>query len=73
MQKMCLLVKKEAISMFDNEKTYKAYIEGMDQYIQELVARKKNDPKRAKEKAENSLRRSGILNSKGDIKSRICE
>lgn len=59
--------------MFENEKMYKQYIEGMDQYIQELTELKKGDPEKAKAQAKESLRRSGILNSKGKIKSNICE
>lgn len=59
--------------MFENEKMYKQYIEGMDQYIQELTELKKVDPEKAKAQAKESLQRSGILNSKGKIKSNICE
>lgn len=59
--------------MFENEKMYKQYIEGMDQYIQELTELKKIDPENAKAQAKESLQRSGILNSKGKIKSNICE
>ena len=38
--------------MFENEKMYKQYIEGMDQYIQELTELKKGDPEKAKAQAK---------------------
>ena len=41
--------------MFENEKAYKAYIDGMDQYIENLKKMKKENPERAREKARESL------------------
>lgn len=59
--------------MFENEKMYKEYIDGMDRYIHDLNELKKVDLEEAKEQARKSLQRSGILNNKGRIKSNICE
>lgn len=56
--------------MFENEKAYKAYIDGMDQYIEKL---KKENPERAREKARESLVESGVFNSDGTPKKNICD
>ena len=59
--------------MFDNEKEYKAYIDGMDQYIEALKKLRENDPEKAKRQARESLINSGIFNSDGTPKEQICE
>lgn len=59
--------------MFENEKVYKQYIEGMDQYIQELTRLNRVNPEEARKRAQTSLKRSGILNSNGTMKKEICE
>lgn len=53
--------------------TYKAYLEGMDRYIEELEAMESIDPVKAKKEAKNSLIRSGVLDKKGNPKKQICE
>ena len=37
--------------MFENEKEYKSYIRGMDQYIEKLKKMRKDNPGQAKQKA----------------------
>ena len=59
--------------MFENEKAYKAYIDGMDQYIKNLKKMKKENPERAREKARESLVESGVFNSDGTPKKNICD
>lgn len=48
--------------MFENERVYKQYIDGMDEYIQNLTRLQKEDPEQARKQAQASLKRSGILN-----------
>ena len=45
--------------MFENEKEYKSYIRGMDQYIEKLKKMRKDNPGQAKQKALESLVESG--------------
>lgn len=59
--------------MFENEKAYKAYIDGMDEYIKNLKKMRKNNPEKAKEKALESLVESGIFNANGTPKKKICD
>lgn len=58
--------------MFENERVYKQYIDGMDEYIQNLTRLQKEDPEQARKQAQDSLRRSGILNKNGIMKKEIC-
>ena len=58
--------------MFENERVYKQYIDGMDEYIQNLTRLQKEDPEQARKQAQASLKRSGILNKKGIMKKEIC-
>ena len=46
--------------MFENEKEYKSYIRGMDQYIEKLKKMRKDNPGQAKQKALESLVESGV-------------
>mgnify|MGYP000153715467 FL=1 len=61
--------------MFENqnERTYKAYIEGIDDYIEHLEKMNKVNPEAARKEAMESLIRSGILNSDGKPKKQICD
>ena len=54
--------------MFENERVYKQYIDGMDEYIQNLTRLQKEDPEQARKQAQASLKRSGILNKNGIMK-----
>lgn len=56
-----------------NEKTYKAYIEGIDDYIEQLEKMNKVNPEAARKEAMESLIRSGVLNSDGKPKKQICD
>lgn len=56
-----------------NEKTYKAYIEGIDDYIEQLEKMNKVNPEAARKEAMESLIRSGVLNSDGKPKNQICD
>ena len=58
--------------MFENERVYKQYIDGMDEYIQNLTRLQKEDPEQARKQAQASLKRSGILNKNGIMKKEIC-
>ena len=58
--------------MFENERVYKQYIDGMDEYIQNLTGLQKEDPEQARKQAQASLKRSGILNKNGIMKKEIC-
>lgn len=58
--------------MFENERVYKQYIDGMDEYIQNLARLQKEDPEQARKQAQDSLRRSGLLNKNGIMKKEIC-
>ena len=58
--------------MFENERVYKQYIDGMDEYIQNLTRLQKEDPEHARKQAQASLKRSGILNKNGIMKKEIC-
>ena len=44
--------------MFENERVYKQYIDGMDEYIQNLTRLQKEDPEQARKQAQASLKRS---------------
>ena len=57
--------------MFENERVYKQYIDGMDEYIQNLTRLQKEDPEQARKQAQASLKRSGILNKNGIMKKEI--
>lgn len=59
--------------MFENEKEYQDYIDGMDRYIEKLKKMRRDNPKEAKEKAIKSLIDSGVFNKDGTPKKRICE
>lgn len=59
--------------MFENEKEYKSYIQGMDQYIEKLRKMRKANPGQAKENARESLVESGVLNEDGTPKKKICD
>ena len=58
--------------MFENERVYKQYIDGMDEYIQNLTRLQKEDPEQARLQGEASVKRSGILNKSGIMKKQIC-
>ena len=58
--------------MFENERVYKQYIDGMDEYIQNLTRLQKEDPEQARKQAQASLKRSAILNKNGIMKKEIC-
>lgn len=61
--------------MFDENDTklYKAYINDIDDYIENLKELKNTNPDLARQKAKDSLIRSGILDSNGKPKERICD
>ena len=58
---------------FENEKEYKSYIRGMDQYIEKLKKMRKDNPGQAKRKALESLVESGVFNDDGTPKKKICD
>ena len=57
--------------MFENERVYKQYIDGLDEYIQNLTRLQKEDPEQARKQAQASLKRSGILNKNVNMKKDI--
>lgn len=59
--------------MFENEKEYISYIQGMDRYIEKLKKMRKDNPGKAKEKALESLIESGVFNDDGTPKKKICD
>lgn len=59
--------------MFDTEREYKSYIEGMDLYIEKLKQMRKDNPEMAKKKAEKSLINSGVFHKNGTPKKEICD
>ena len=56
-----------------NEINYKDYIAGLDEYISDLVALEEETPERAREKAIESLIKTGVLDAQGNVKKQICE
>ena len=58
--------------MSENEKVYKAYIDGMDKYIKELNKMEKSNPEKAKKRAVKSLLESGVFDTNGITKDNIC-
>lgn len=58
--------------MFENEKQYKAYIDGMDQYIENLKKMRTKNPEQARKDAIENLIESGIFNPNGTPKKKIC-
>lgn len=54
----------------NSDTQYKSYISGMDQYIEQL---KYMEPEKAKEKAKESLIRSGIMDENGKLRKHICD
>lgn len=58
--------------MFNDEMEYKAYIKGMDDYIEKLKTMESLNPNEARQKAKESLIRSGILEQDGTPKRQIC-
>ena len=56
-----------------NEINYKDYIAGLDEYISDLVALEEENPERAREKSIESLIKTGVLDSQGNVKKQICE
>ena len=59
--------------MFENEKQYKAYIDGMDQYIENLKKMRKENPEKARKNAVENLIESGIFNPNGTPKKKVCD
>ena len=58
--------------MFENEKQYKAYIDGMDQYIEHLKKMRTENQEQARKDAVENLIESGIFNLNGTPKKKIC-
>lgn len=62
-------VKQEMLQMYTN---IDQYLQGMDEYIQWLKDFSKTNPEEAKKYCRQSLIDSGVLNSDGSVKDRIC-